>query len=95
MEEAEATLRGLAEKTPPLAVKLPRQAGFKESRYAHLLSGPAALEPADTAPRLEPATIAVRFENERLAKLESETEALRREIAALKQELADFKRQFG
>ena len=75
--------------------KLPRQAGFKESRYAHLLSGPVALEPAETAPRPEPATIAVRLESERRTKLEAETEALRRELAELKQELADFKRQFG
>jgi uncharacterized protein YceH (UPF0502 family) len=95
IDDSEATLRGLAEQAPPLVVKLPRQTGFKESRYAHLLSGPAVLDPADTAPRPEPATIAVRFENERLAKLEAETEALRREIADLRQELADFKRQFG
>ena len=38
----EATLEGLSDRTekrPAIVAKLPRQAGRKESRYAHLLSG--------------------------------------------------------
>ena len=35
-----AGLQKLMEREPPLAVMLPRQPGTKESRYAHLLSGP-------------------------------------------------------
>jgi hypothetical protein len=35
-----AGLQKLMEREPPLAAVLPRQAGTKESRYAHLLAGP-------------------------------------------------------
>lgn len=95
LEEVETTLQALATKeAQPLAAKLPRQTGLKESRFAHLLGGEVHLEPVETAPRLEPATIAVRLENERLAKLEAEMESLRREFAELKQQFADFRKQF-
>jgi len=95
LAEAEATLEALTAKRPrPLAVKLPRQMGFKESRYAHLLGGPLAAETMETAPRPEPATLAVRQENERLAKLEAETAELRRVIADLQTQFAAFRRQF-
>jgi uncharacterized protein YceH (UPF0502 family) len=39
LEEVEATLNSLASAQPPLVVSLPRQAGQKEIRYAHLLGG--------------------------------------------------------
>jgi len=95
LEEVEAVLQTLAAKeSGPLVTKLPRQTGFKESRFAHRLAGEVTLEPAETAPRLEPATVAVRLENERLAKLEADTEALRREFAELKQQFANFRKQF-
>ena len=35
-----AGLQKLMEREPPLVAVLPRQPGTKESRYAHLLSGP-------------------------------------------------------
>jgi len=95
LAEVEEVLAGLATRQPdPLVVRLPRQPGTKESRYAHLLSGPvesAAPEPSHPS---EPATVAVRLENERFAKLEEETAALRRELAELKQQFADFRKQF-
>ena len=95
LEEVEAVLQALATKEPQsLVTKLPRQTGFKESRFAHRLAGEVTLEPTEAAPRLEPATVAVRLENERLAKLEAETEALRREFAELKRQFADFRKQF-
>jgi uncharacterized protein len=91
----EATLQALAERTAgPLVVKLPRQAGRKESRYAHLLSGPVQFEEQARVPRPEPATVAVRAENERLAQLEREVSALRQELAELRQQFTTFKQQF-
>ncbi|MGE5892483.1 MAG: YceH family protein, partial [bacterium] len=39
LEEIEGALRGLMEREHPLVVRLPRQPGRKEQRYAHLLSG--------------------------------------------------------
>jgi hypothetical protein len=81
--EVEAALQALAARPgQPLAVRLPRQAGFKESRYAHLLAGPPPIEApapaAKTAPGgSEPA-------GERLAQLEAEVAELRREVTELK-----------
>ena len=72
-EAVEAVLEGLAAKN--LAQKLPRQPGRKESRYAHLLCGaPEAPEIEETAQgeRAEPAVLAVRADNERLERLETE-----------------------
>ena len=95
LAQAEAALEALAARTPsPLALKLPRQTGFKEARYAQLLGGPPVEGAPGTAPRLEPAVVAVRLENERLAKLEAEIADLRRELAELRQQLAAFRRQF-
>lgn len=93
--EVETTLAELANRQPqPLVTKLARQPGTKESRYAHLLSGPIELPSAERELRPEPATVAVRAEDERFAKLESETAELRRELAELKQQFAEFRKQF-
>lgn len=95
LEEVEMTLQSLVSAEPrPLAVKLPRQPGTKESRYAHLMCGEVQIEEHAVAPRLEAATIEVHAENERIARLESELESLRQELTELKQQFLDFKRQF-
>jgi uncharacterized protein YceH (UPF0502 family) len=97
MPEVEEALNALMTRPEqPLVTKLPRQPGTKESRYAHLFSGPVAASPgfAEAAIRPEPATLAVRAENERIAKLEQETIELRRELGELKQQFADFRKQF-
>jgi uncharacterized protein YceH (UPF0502 family) len=91
LAETEGVLDSLASRTPvPLVARLPRQAGLKEQRYAHLLAGPVTL-PAGPEPRPEPAVIAVRLENERLAKLEGEAAALRLEVSELKRQLEDLR----
>jgi uncharacterized protein YceH (UPF0502 family) len=96
LPEVEEALNALAARTPQsLVVKLARAPGTKESRYTHLLSGPveaAATTEKTIAP--EPATVAVRAENERLAALEQEVTALRAEIADLRTQLAAFRKQF-
>ncbi len=94
LEEVELTLQALQSAQPPLALKLPRQPGTKESRYAHLLAGAVQIEEREVAPRLEPATVAIRQENERLAALEDETAQLRSDLQELKQQFLDFKKQF-
>jgi hypothetical protein len=95
LEEVEQVLQALATHEPvALATKLPRQAGCKESRFAHLLAGEIAVEAVEAAPRPEAATLAVRREDERLAKLEAETAALRGELADLRREFAAFRKQF-
>ncbi len=87
LDETSATLDRLAEwPGGPLATKLPRQPGQKESRYAHLLSGEPAAEPilAETAPR----------EASSLAQFEEEVRALRSELAELRRRFDDFEAQF-
>lgn len=76
-----------------LVTRLPRQAGRKEIRYAHLLSGePAA--PAESAPCPEPSRLKVMAENERMAKLEEEMAELKEEVAELRRVMAEFTAQF-
>ena len=82
LAEAEATLDELEESG--YVTKLPKMAGRKESRYAHLLAGEVQVEEA--APRLEPAAIVVRAENERITALEEEVQRLRQEFDKFKRE---------
>ena len=94
LAEVEATLEGLiARDDPALVVKLPRQIGRKESRYAHTLAGEVSMM-EQAAPAGEPATLKVKAEDEKLSRLETEVEALRQEVGHLKQQFEDFKRQF-
>lgn len=88
----EEVLNELMGREQPLAVKLPRQPGRKEHRYAHLLAGEAEGEEVPATP--EAATLRVRAENERIAVLEEEMAALRAEFAQLRQEMAEFTKQF-
>jgi uncharacterized protein YceH (UPF0502 family) len=95
LAQVQAVLDGLSTRAEPLVVKLPRQPGMKESRYIHLLAGPPPAESEDVvATSLEPARAAVAADNERIAKLEAETAALRLELDELKRSFADFKKSF-
>jgi uncharacterized protein YceH (UPF0502 family) len=96
LPEVEETLQGLAVRpSQPLVAKLPRQPGTKEARYAQLLSGPIETAPAsEPSPRPEPATLAVRAENERMNLLEAELTQVRRELTELQQKFTAFEKQF-
>src|SRR3569833_3557294 len=50
ISDVTAGLQKLIEREPPLVSLLPRQAGARESRYTHLLSGPAESESISAAP---------------------------------------------
>lgn len=96
LTEVESTVEKLAAREDePLIKRLPRQAGKKDSRYAHLLAGEIAVEeqPART-PRVEPVVLEVRAENEKISKLESEVQQLREEVNDLRQRFDEFKKQF-
>jgi uncharacterized protein len=81
----EACLNRLIEWQPdPLAATLPRQAGYKETRYAHLLSG---------EPRVQAAQAPV-LRDDPVARLQSTVENLEREVAELRQQFAEFRKQF-
>lgn len=90
LAEVEATLDELGESG--YVTKLPRMAGRKESRYAHLLAGDVQVEEA--APRLESAAIVVQAENERIAALEEEVQRLRQEFDTLQSDFEKFRKEF-
>jgi len=94
LDEVEMTIQSLMSADPALVTRLPRQPGTKESRYAHLLAGEVHIEEREASPRIEPATLEVRHENEQLASLEEKVAQLRGELEELKQQLVDFKKQF-
>lgn len=92
VSDVDIALDSLINRQPhPLAVRLPRQPGFKESRTAHLLSGSVAIESAAV-----PASAAAdpSGTDSRVAKLEADVRQLRDEIAELRQQFAEFKKQF-
>jgi uncharacterized protein YceH (UPF0502 family) len=94
LEEVEATIQGLIEKdTGALIVKLPRQAGTKESRFMHLLAGEVAVDYQEAAPR-EAGTSRGRVDEERVIKLEEQVQNLQKEFAELQQQFQEFKKQF-
>ncbi len=75
----------------PLVVKLERQAGQKEVRFAHLLSGEVAIT-VNSLPQNNTADAPA--ENERIEKLEREVDNLREEFDLFRQSFEEFKKQF-
>lgn len=77
-----------------LLMRLPRQAGHKEARYAHLLAGEPILVEDDTAWREESAPLVKTTDKDRLGKLEEEVAQLREALQMLQQQFLDFSQQF-
>lgn len=90
LADVETTLSALIERMPPLAVRLPRQPGQKELRYAHLLSGDVVFDLPDVPSATAPSTA----DTDRLSALEEATSEMRNEIADLRRQLEDFRKQF-
>jgi hypothetical protein len=96
LEEVESTLQALAARSPqPLVVRLPRQTGYKESRYAHLLAGQPESGPAETGPAAGPPAGTDQPDDARVSRLEGDVEELRRELAGLKTEFAEFRKHLA
>jgi hypothetical protein len=85
VSQVEAALGALAQREPePIVIRLPREPGRRDSRYAHLLSGPISV-PAEVAAEKDPAAGApAARSSERLAVLETEVAALRSELERLR-----------
>jgi uncharacterized protein YceH (UPF0502 family) len=98
LREVEEILDGLAHRDEPMVVKLPRQTGRKDARYAHLLSGMPEFEEASeeqtahAASRTPSSTRAA--DAERISHLEAEVERLSGEVAELRRQLEEFRKQF-
>ena len=89
LDAVQFSLQKLMQREPPLAVVLPRQPGTKESRYAHLLSG--EVEAEELPP---PRAVSSSSDDQRVSRLEEAVTALQNEVGELKQQLAEFRKQF-
>jgi uncharacterized protein YceH (UPF0502 family) len=86
VEEVETALEGLASRADgPLVVKLPREPGRRESRYAQLFTGQPPAMPVNE--EQVPAPAMSTPGETRLAQLEQQVAELRAEIERLKQRL--------
>ncbi|ANQ28045.1 hypothetical protein BA894_16475 [Vibrio natriegens] len=78
VKEVENVLEHLAsEEKGPLVVKLPREAGKRESRYMHLFCGEVDVSAIETTATVSPSS-------DRISQLEQEVAMLREELEALK-----------
>jgi uncharacterized protein YceH (UPF0502 family) len=95
LADVEDLLNGLMERASPLVVRLPRQPGQKELRYAHLLSGEVSVDPVEhSAHHAQSDELASNPTGDRIAALESTMGELQNEIADIRKQLEDFRRQF-
>ena len=92
LNEVQAALDDLTKRDEPLIVKLERQPGQKEARYAHLLSG--EIDVSKLAVPAERTGGSAVGSNERMEKLESEVERLSSELAEFKAHFEEFRKQF-
>ncbi len=99
VSEVEATLTRLSQREDgPFVVRLPREPGRRESRYAHLFSGAAAAQAGQSldtyvapaagagAPTSDAHAAGTHVE-ERIARLEAQVSALRAEVEELRRRL--------
>lgn len=88
----EVVVKHLEEKYPPMVMTLPRAAGTKEPRVAHLMGGPVPEEQlADIGRHTALARPSTSSSHEELA---AEVACLREEVSALRKAFAEFKAQF-
>jgi uncharacterized protein len=93
LSDVQSTLQRLAQREPPLVKMLPRQPGTKEARFAHLFSGD--VEGWEPPPSAAPVMAAPNSaDSDRIARLEEELSGLQKDVAELKQQLAEFRKQF-
>ena len=91
MSDVIAGLQRLMEREPALVALLPRQPGTRESRYAHLLSGP--LESVQSPVVSQPAAHSVPTtpeQDDRIAQLESTLAQLKADVETLRKRFDDL-----
>lgn len=95
LEEVDETLSKLMAREPePLVIRLPRQPGQKETRFAHLLSGEVTIEQVAESEHTLRTVPTKRNETEKVRELEQTMEVLRAEVRALQEQFEEFKKQF-
>ncbi len=96
LEAVHSALNLLMRREPPLVKVLPRRPGTKESRYMHLLAGDESpsLQPQSQHATAAPMTTRISAGQDRIAQLEGDVDALRRELETLREQFATFQKQF-
>jgi uncharacterized protein YceH (UPF0502 family) len=89
--DVEATLDALASRGEPLVVRLDRQPGQKEARFAQLLGGEAAAAEALAAATVRSAAPSSTAGASQLRELADEVTLLRQELDDLRREMADLR----
>jgi hypothetical protein len=90
LDDVQSALQRLMEREPPLAAVLPRQPGTKESRYMHLFCGDVEQQPVQESRSVSHTS----SDGQRIAQLEEEVGRLGSELQAMKEQLAQFRKQF-
>jgi uncharacterized protein YceH (UPF0502 family) len=90
LDDVRRVLDDLAGRDEPMVVQLPRLAGHKEARWAHLLSGPID-EAALAASAPSPAAERVRREDANASRLDD----LERAVAELREQMTELRRELG
>jgi uncharacterized protein YceH (UPF0502 family) len=88
------TLQRLMQRDPALVKVLPKQPGMKEARYAHLLSGEPFASAAGPGEKQAEAAVSDPDASERIARLEETVLSLQKELADLRGQVAEFRKQF-
>jgi uncharacterized protein YceH (UPF0502 family) len=89
LESVQTTLNALMVRLPPLVIRLARQSGQKDERYAHLLSGPIAFPESEPSPRPVAATV------DRIGRLQEATIELQQQIDDLRSQFEQLRKQFS
>jgi uncharacterized protein YceH (UPF0502 family) len=88
LTHVDVTLKALMTLPTPLVAQLPRRAGQKEVRYAHLLAGEPQMETTDLGPAADP------VETDRIEALEAAVDSLRAELAEMRARFEEFRLEF-
>ena len=90
----EGAIRELCEKPEPLARALPRIPGRKETRFMHLLAGDSAERPESGVPASESDATVASLPQQWQQQIDEAHGSMRAEIDALKAQLADLREEF-
>ncbi len=91
LEEVETVLQQLAQREPPLARALPREAGAREVRHVHLLAAASSATEETAPPRpRSSAPWSAPPEEDRMTQLIGEVAELRARVAALEEKLSQL-----
>lgn len=91
IDEVQTTLDSLTRRDEPLVIKLERQPGQKDARFAHLMGGEVDVETLVVTQATRPVQAEA---HDRVGKLERDVERLGGEIAELRDAFAEFRKQF-